>query len=230
MNELEQKALDFLRNKKLSDLKRLPKEELSFKNNILIYRAISDDKYSFFKYLISIKEVKDIFDIKHAFFLTINNTNDNIFDFIFKMSYEQPIVLNKKDNTYLLEKLLKYKNNNIQKKEKPHFEYIDYNNLSFSKSICISSFFNQDLYYLNLMCQIDKEQFFNFCSSTKILQNALNNVEKNYFSFNNKIFQLNPFFYEQIFNYAQKFYRDSNIEKIKFKINANLIQLKMKGF
>lgn len=230
MNELEKKALGYLKSKKLNNLKKLPKEELNFKNNMLIYRAISDNKYSFFKYLISIKEVKDIFDIKHAFLLTVHHhNNDSITNDIINMSNKN-IILNKKENTYLLETLIKIDQYIINKEQKIHFKYINHDNLLFSKSIFNYSILNKDSYYLTLMHNTNKELFFKFCDSPLVLQHAISDIEKKAFGFNNLIFKLNPFFYKQIITYVKKMYQDSFIEEIKFTINSNLLQSKMEIF
>lgn len=140
MNELENKALNFVRNNEINNLKKLEKEKLNFKNNMLIYRAIAESKYSCFRYLISIKEIRDIFDIKHAFLLTVYNKNNEILKNIIEMSNDTPIVLNKKDNTYFLEKLIKNEENNITKNIHLYTKYIDFDNLLFSKKIFFYAF------------------------------------------------------------------------------------------
>ena len=230
MNELENKALNFIRKNEFKKLKTLPKEKLNFRNNMLVYRAIADSKYSCFRYLISIKEVRDIYAIKHAFLLTIHNKNDKILKAIIKMSNDNPIVLNKKDNTYLLEKLIKSEENKINENIQLYSKYIDFDNLLFSKKIFFYAFFNKNLYYLDLMYEIDKEQFFENLNSTSILQKAINDIERKDFSFNNIVFRFNNSFYKQIINHVKKGYRQDFIEEIKRNINANLIQLNMEGF
>lgn len=230
MNELENKALNFVRKNEFKKLKTLPKEKLNFRNNMLVYRAIAESKYSCFRYLISIKEVKDIFDIKHAFLLTAHNTNDKILKTIIKINNDNPIVLNKKDNTYLLEKLIKSEENKIDEKIQLYSKYIDFDNLLFSKKTFFYAFFNKDLYYLDLMYKIDREQFLEHLNSTSALQKAINDIERKDFAFNNLIFKLNPSFYKQIINHVKQGYRAEFIEEIKRNINANLIQLNMEGF
>ena len=230
MNDIEYYALNLVRNNELAKLKKLPKETLNFKNNMLVYRAIADNKYLCFKYLISIKEIREIFDIKHAFLLTIFNSDSKILDMIIEISKETPIVLNQKDNTYLLEKLIKSKEDGINNNQELYYNYIDFENLLFSKKILTHAMFNKDLYYLNLMYQVNEEQFNEFCSNTIILQKAVNYIESKDFSFNNEIFKLNHTFYQKVLNYVNKSYRNEFFKEIKRKINTNLIQLNMEGF
>jgi len=230
MNELETEALNCIRSNKLAELKKLPKEMLNFRNNMLIYRAIAEAKFACFKYLMSIKEINDIFDAKHALLLTVYNHNEKILEYIIKIIQEKPISLNKKENTHLLEKILKNRENCIETDEKTYLKYVDTNNLNFSKVIFSYAIFNKDLYYLKLMYKADKIAFIEFCNSKTVLQKAVNNIESKNNYINNEIFKLNNSFYKQILNYVKKDYNQSFYNDIKSKININLMKLNMDAF
>jgi len=138
--------------------------------------------------------------------------------------------INKKENTHLLEKILKNRENCIETDEKTYLKYVDTNNLNFSKVIFSYAIFNKDLYYLKLMYKADKIAFIEFCNSKTVLQKAVNNIESKNNYINNEIFKLNNSFYKQILNYVKKDYNQSFYNDIKSKININLMKLNMDAF